>query len=46
MRRLVMFNRVSADGYFASADGQLDWTVPDEAIDQTARSSLNSASTA
>jgi len=29
-----MFNRVSADGYFASADGGLDWTVPDEAIDQ------------
>jgi len=34
MRRIVMFNRVSADGYFASADGNLDWTVPDEAIDQ------------
>jgi len=34
MRRIVMFNRVSADGYFASTDGQLDWTVPDEAIDQ------------
>jgi dihydrofolate reductase len=34
MRRIVMFNRVSADGYFASADGTLDWTVPDDAIDQ------------
>jgi len=34
MRRIVMFNRVSADGYFASADGQLDWAVPDEAIDR------------
>jgi dihydrofolate reductase len=34
MRRIVMFNRVSADGYFASADGNLDWTVPDDAIDQ------------
>jgi len=34
MRRIVMFNRVSADGYFASTDGALDWTVPDEAIDQ------------
>jgi dihydrofolate reductase len=34
MRRIVMFNRVSADGYFASADGALDWTVPDEAIDR------------
>ena len=34
MRRIVMFNRVSADGYFASTDGNLDWTVPDEAIDR------------
>jgi len=34
MRRLVMFNRVSADGYFSSRDDQLDWVVPDEAIDR------------
>jgi len=34
MRRIVMFNRVSADGYFATDDGNLDWTIPDEAIDQ------------
>ena len=34
MRRIVMFNRVSADGYFTGEDGNLDWTVPDEAIDQ------------
>jgi dihydrofolate reductase len=34
MRQIVVFNRVSADGYFASNDGNLDWTVPDEAIDQ------------
>ena len=35
-----MFNRVSADGYFASTDGQLDWMVPDEAIDQAGVSSM------
>ncbi len=29
-----MFNRVSADGYFASNSGQLDWTVPDDALDR------------
>ena len=34
MRRIVVFNRVSADGYFATEDGTLDWTVPDEAIDE------------
>jgi dihydrofolate reductase len=30
MRRIVMFNWVSADGYFAAPSGDLDWVVPDE----------------
>lgn len=34
MRRIVMFNRVSADGYFASADSKLDWVVPDPEVDK------------
>ena len=34
MRRIVMFNRVSADGYFAAADGNLDWVVPDAQVDK------------
>lgn len=29
-----MFNRVSADGYFASQSGDLSWAVPDDAIDR------------
>lgn len=33
MRRIVMFNHVSADGYFASADGSLGWVVQDEEFD-------------
>jgi dihydrofolate reductase len=32
MRRIVMFNQVSADGYFAAPDGNLDWVVQDPAI--------------
>jgi dihydrofolate reductase len=32
-RKIVMFNRVTADGYFAGPDGNLQWVVPDEAID-------------
>lgn len=40
MRRIVMFNRVSADGYFASANGNLDWTVPDEAIDSAGAAAM------
>ena len=29
-RRIVMFNWMTASGYFAGADGNLDWVVPDE----------------
>ena len=29
-RRIVMFNWMTANGYFAGADGNLDWVVPDE----------------
>jgi dihydrofolate reductase len=29
-RRIVTFDWVTADGYFAGADGTLDWVVPDE----------------
>jgi dihydrofolate reductase len=34
MRKLVMWNQVTADGYFADPDGGLDWVVPDEAFDR------------
>jgi dihydrofolate reductase len=30
-RRIVMFNWMTVDGYFAARDGSLDWVVPDEA---------------
>jgi dihydrofolate reductase len=30
MRRIVMFNWLTADGYFAGPDGSLNWVVPDE----------------
>jgi dihydrofolate reductase len=33
-RRIVMFNRVSADGYFAAPDGNLNWVVPDSEVDR------------
>ena len=29
-RRIVAFEWVSADGYFAASDGNLDWVVPDQ----------------
>jgi dihydrofolate reductase len=34
MRRIVMFNHVSADGYFADAKGTLDWVVQDTELDK------------
>jgi len=40
MRRVVAFDRVSADGYFAGPDGNLDWTVPDQEIDKSAAGRL------
>lgn len=43
MRKIVMFNRVSADGYFSGPDGNLDWVVPDDEIDQGAAGSLSGA---
>lgn len=36
MRRIMMFNRVTPEGFFADADGKLDWVVPDDAIDGSA----------
>jgi dihydrofolate reductase len=31
-----MFNHVTADGYFAGSDGNLNWVVPDDEIDRAA----------
>ena len=36
MRRIVMFNRLSADGYSAATNGSLDWIVPDADFDRSA----------
>ena len=34
-RKIVVFDRVSADGYFAGIDGNLNWVVPDDELDRT-----------
>jgi dihydrofolate reductase len=33
MRRIRMFNRISADGYFATPDGGLDWVIQEPTMD-------------
>ena len=38
MGRIVMFNHVSADGYFASPEGTIDWVVRDADVDKAAMS--------
>ncbi len=40
MRRIVTFNRVSADGYFSASDGSLDFAVPDEELDSAAAEAI------
>jgi dihydrofolate reductase len=44
-RRIVMFNRVTMEGYFAGADGNLDWVVPDEELDRSAAEAIEHADT-
>ena len=41
MRRIVMFNRVTADGFFAGPDGNLNWVVPEPVLDQEAAGRLS-----
>jgi dihydrofolate reductase len=45
MRRIVAFNRVSVDGYFATTDGKLDWAVPEDQLEKEAASGLTEAAT-
>ncbi|MBK8023279.1 MAG: dihydrofolate reductase [Chloroflexi bacterium] len=33
MRKIVMFNRVSVDGFFAGPNGEIDWHVMDPQVD-------------
>ncbi|HET7462906.1 MAG TPA: dihydrofolate reductase family protein [Longimicrobium sp.] len=45
MRRIIAFNRVSADGYFSAPDGNLSWTVPDEELDRGVARNLDGPGT-
>jgi dihydrofolate reductase len=45
MRRIVAFNNVSADGYFAAPDGNLNWVVPDPEMDRFAAEAIGRGGT-
>ena len=45
MRRIIVFNHVSADGYFASRDGSLNWPVLDEELEGRSAGNLGDADT-
>ncbi|HEX8904520.1 MAG TPA: dihydrofolate reductase family protein [Longimicrobiaceae bacterium] len=45
MRKIVAYDRVSADGYFSAPDGNLNWTVPEEEIDRSVASGLGGTGT-
>ncbi len=45
-RRIVTFDWVTADGYFAGPDGNLDWVVPDEEQAKAAAESISGFDTA
>ena len=41
MRKVVMLNRVSLDGYFAGPNGEIDWFIHDPAVDKAAHEVMN-----
>jgi dihydrofolate reductase len=45
MRKIIAFNRVSADGYFSAPDGNLNWATPDDDLDSDAARGMSSTGT-
>ena len=41
MRKVIVFNRVSIDGYFAGPNGEIDWFVHDPEVDKAAHARMH-----
>lgn len=41
MRKVIMFNRISVDGFFAGLDNDIDWFIHDPAVDIEAHKLMN-----
>ena len=41
MRKIVMLNRVSVDGFFAGPNGEIDWFIPAPEVDKAAHEAMS-----
>jgi dihydrofolate reductase len=41
MRKIVMLNRVSVDGFYAGPNGEIDWFIHDPEVDKAAHELMN-----
>lgn len=41
MRKIVMFNRVTLNGYFAGPNGEIDWFIHDPEVDMALHASMD-----
>jgi dihydrofolate reductase len=41
MRKVIMLNRISLDGFFAGPNGEIDWFIQDPAVDQAAHEKMS-----
>ena len=41
MRKIVMLNRISVDGFFAGSNGEIDWFIHDPEVDQAAHEMMS-----
>lgn len=41
MRKIVMFNRITLNGYFAGPEGEIDWFIHDPEVDRALHASMD-----
>jgi dihydrofolate reductase len=41
MRKIIMLNRISIDGFFAGPNGEIDWFIHDPEVDKAAHEMMN-----
>lgn len=41
MRKVVVFNRISLDGFFAGPNGEIDWMIHDPKVDEVSHTRMN-----